>query len=68
MKKTKLFRILFTEEQMKILEARTMGAGYNTKSSYVRSLIFMKKPLEEQLGELINEIKSQQKQNHKHFR
>ena len=68
MKRTKQLLIRLTEEQVKIIEARSINAGYTSKPAYVRSLIFMKKPLEEQLGELINEIKSQQKQNHKHFR
>jgi len=68
MKKIKVLFIYLTEEQMKILDARIITAGYNTKSAYVRSLLFMKKPLEEQLEELLYEIKSAKKQNNKHFR
>ncbi len=68
--KTKLFNIRFTQEQMKILEARTINAGFTTKSDYIRDILFRKIPLEQQLEELIHvlKIKTKQKQNNKYFR
>jgi len=68
MKKTKRIEVRLTEEQHKILEARAINSGYNKKSDYIRSIIFLKKPLQEQLEELIHEIKNQSLQNNKHQR
>ena len=68
MKKTKRLFLRLTEEQMKILKTRTINEGYMTIADYVRATLFFKKTIQEQVEELIHEIKSQQKQNNQHKR
>ena len=57
MKKTKRFELVLTQEQVKILEARTISSGFISKADYIRYMLFMKKPIQEQLEELIDVLK-----------
>ncbi|MBU0460590.1 MAG: hypothetical protein KJ771_07330 [Nanoarchaeota archaeon] len=61
MKKTKMLKVRMTEEQVNILKARTISSGYLTVASYIRSFLFIKQPLQEQLEELIDTLKTKQK-------
>ncbi len=52
--KSKNIIVRITEEQEKILNERTKGAGFLQKSDYVRYLLFMKETTEMKIDKILN--------------
>lgn len=54
--KTKAVVIRLTEEQDQVLLARATSAGFLQKSDYVRSVLFLKMPLEEKIEAIYQKV------------
>jgi hypothetical protein len=56
MNKEKLLIVRITEDQEKILEAKTKSAGFIKKSDYVRSVLFMPMSSQEKIDVIYNQV------------
>jgi len=58
------FTIRLTPEQIKILEAKANQAGFNNKSEYIRSILFLSHGFFEKIDAIYNKVVEHEHQSY----